>query len=52
MPRARISVADKQRLVDAHERGDDYVDLARQLGIQRGTAWAIVRRADQRDARY
>lgn len=49
MPRARITVADKRRLVDAHERGDDYVDLARQLGIRRGTAWAIVRRADQRD---
>lgn len=49
MPRARISIADKQRLVDAHERGEDYLDLARQLGIHRGTAWAIVRRAADRD---
>lgn len=45
MPYQRISAEDKQRLVDAHGRGDDYVDLARQLGIKRTTAYAIIRRA-------
>ena len=49
MPRARISVADKRRLVEAYERGEDYIDLARQLDIRRGTAWAIVRRAEARE---
>lgn len=45
----RISVVDKQRLVDAHKRGEDYVALARQLGIKRPTAYAIIRRAQDND---
>ena len=49
MARARISNEDKQRLVDAHDRGEDYVDLARQLNIKQGTAWAIISRAHRRD---
>lgn len=44
MPRARISEQDKRRLVEAHANGDDYVEVAKTLGIKRGTAWSIVRR--------
>lgn len=42
---ARISVEDKERLLNAYQKGDDYQDLARQLGIKRTTAWAIIHRA-------
>ena len=45
----KISVLDKQRLVDAHNRGEDYVALARQLDIKRSTAYAIIRRAEEND---
>lgn len=45
----KISVLDKQRLVDAHNRGEDYVALARQLDIKRTTAYAIIRRAEEND---
>ena len=31
--RARIANNDKTRLLEAHNNGDDYVELARQLGI-------------------
>ncbi len=44
-------MADKQRLFDAHNRGDDYVDLAQQMGIKRTTAYAIIRRAQQNDGK-
>ena len=44
MPRNRISQETKQRIVDAHMNGDDYVEVARVLGVARGTAWSIVRR--------
>lgn len=46
MPYQRISTSDKKRLYDAHKRGEDYVELARQLGIKRTTAWAIINRAE------
>lgn len=42
----RTSDEDKRRLYDAHQRGDDYVHLARQLGIKRTTAWSIIKTAD------
>lgn len=51
MPRSRISVEDKQRLFEAWQRGEDYLDLARQLNINRQTAYRIVRRANQRNGR-
>ena len=41
----KIAAADKRRLFEAYQRGDDYQILARQLGIKRQTAWAIIRRA-------
>ena len=44
MPRARITLQDKQRIIEAHENGEDYVEVARVLGIKRGTAWSIIRR--------
>ena len=47
MPRNRISYVDKQRLIDAHARHEDYVEVARLLGVARGTAYAIVRRHQQ-----
>ena len=46
MPRARIAVIDKERLLRAHQRGDDYFTLADNLGIKRRTAYAIIRRAE------
>lgn len=45
---ARISVLDKQRLLNAWREGEDYQELAHQLGIKRTTAWAIVNRANNR----
>lgn len=51
MPYQRICVEDKQRLVDAHERGEDYVALARQLNIKRTTAYAIIRRTEANGGR-
>ena len=44
MPYQRISTTDKQRLEDAHARGEDYVSLDQQLNIKRTTAYAIIRR--------
>ena len=44
MPRARISVDDKRRIIDAHNNGEDYEEAARVLGIKRGTAWSIINR--------
>lgn len=44
MPRAKISIQDKERIIAAHENGDDYMETARVLGIVRGTAWSIIRR--------
>ena len=47
LPYRRISVEDKHRLVDAHGRGEDYVQLARQMGIERTTAYAMIRRTQK-----
>ena len=44
MPRNRISLETKQRIIDAYGNGHDYVEVARVLGVARGTAWSIVRR--------
>lgn len=49
MPYQRISAQDKERLYAAHMRSEDYVKLARQLGIKRSTAWAIINRAQKID---
>jgi len=38
---------DKQRLVDAFKRREDYLQLAQQLNIKRTTAYATVRRAKE-----
>ena len=43
--RARVTDADKVRLVQAFERGEDYVDLAWLLGVKRSTAYTIIRRS-------
>lgn len=47
----KISEQDKQRLYDAHNRGEDYVALANQLNIKRSTAWAIISRAERNGGR-
>ena len=47
MRHQRINSTDKQRLVDAHARGEDYVSLAQQLNVKRTTAYAIIRRASE-----
>ena len=44
MPRNRISNEDKQRIIDAHTNSEDYTETARLLGVNRITAWGIVRR--------
>ena len=49
MPYAKISAENKQRLFDAFRRGEDYVEVARVLGIKRDTAYRIIRRAEARD---
>lgn len=38
----RISDEDKLRLCDAYQRGEDYVEFARQLGIKRTTTWSSL----------
>ena len=44
MPYQTISKEDKQRLVDCHLNGEDYMELARILGIKRKTAYSIIAR--------
>ena len=44
MPYNRISLETKHRIIDAHNEGQDYLEVARVLGVTRGTAWFIVRR--------
>ena len=46
---SKVSVADKERLYQAHVRGDDYVRLAEILGINRTTVYHIIRRGNQRE---
>lgn len=47
MPRNHISKDLKERLVEAYNRGEDYVELARQLGIKRTSAYTIIRRSQE-----
>ena len=44
MSRQRISVEDKQRIIDCYNRQDDYFVLADALTINRRTAYSIIRR--------
>ena len=44
MVRAKITVDTKNRIIAAHARGEDYVEVARILGVKRGTAYSIVAR--------
>ena len=46
---SKVSVADKERLYQALVRGDDYVRLAEILGMNRTTAYHIIRRGNQRE---
>ena len=47
--RAVIRAEDKQRIYDAFNRSEDYLQFAEQMGIKRQTAYAIVRRTESRD---
>ena len=40
----KISEQDKQRLLDAYENDEDFVELAKILKIKRTTAYSIVKR--------
>lgn len=40
---ATVSNSDRDRIIKAADRGDDFVELARQLGVKRSTAYTIVR---------
>ena len=44
MPYMRISLDSKQRIIDAFERDEDYVQVAGILGVSRAAAYGIVRR--------
>ena len=44
MLRRTVSHSDKERIITAHENGEDYEEVARVLGIKRGTAWSIISR--------
>lgn len=48
--RNQISNIDKERIIAAHRRHEDYTEIARHLGIARGTAYAIIRRAERNGA--
>ena len=43
-PYEKISQQDKQRLLDAYENDEDFVELAKSLKIKRTTAYNIVKR--------
>lgn len=45
MPRQRISEDIKKRIFKAFEDHEDYVEVARLLGVKRKSAWGIVNRA-------
>ena len=47
MPRQKISLEIKTRIVDAHNNGEDYEDVARLLGVKQSTAYSIIRRHQQ-----
>ena len=49
MPRYQKNSEVDKRLYDAYNRGEDYLDLARLLGIKRTMAWSIIKRADEND---
>ena len=44
MPYMRISLDNKQRIIDSFERDEDYLEVARILGVSRAAAYGIVRR--------
>ena len=41
----KISTDDKARSFQAYTRGEDYLQLARQINVKRTTAYQIIRRA-------
>ena len=45
---ARIAAIDKERLLNAHVRGDVYFALTDSFGIKQRTAYAIVRRIERK----
>ena len=42
---SKISTDDKARIFQAYTRGEDYLQLARQINVKRTTAYQIIRRA-------
>ena len=49
MVRAKLTVDTKNRIIAAHARGEDYVEVARILGVKRGTAYSIIARNQAND---
>ena len=43
MPNAKISDVDKQRVITAYENLENYQEVAQVLGINRNTAYCIIR---------
>ena len=46
---SKISATDKQRLYDVHLANGNYIELAKQLNIKPTTAYAVIRRAVNRN---
>lgn len=47
-----VSTIDKTRLIQAHEDGRDYLELATELGVKRNTAYRIVWRYLRREKEH
>ena len=43
---SKISENDKQRLFEAYQQGEDYIQLAKLLNIMGTTAYHIIKRAE------
>ena len=50
MPYQKIPAGTKTTIIEAHGRDEEYIDLARQLGVKWTTAYSIIRRYQQHDA--
>ena len=51
MSRARITDADRSRLIECYENGEDFLTLAGILGVKRQTAYSIIRRYQENGRR-
>ena len=52
MPRCyrRVSDADRERMIERYERGEDFLTTVNRLGISRTTAYAVIRQYQRQTA--